>query len=109
VLITTTHVTIRRPAGAGDPYEATTASTIRSGVAAHISTPTGTDRNVGGAQERIDAIGLLPSGTDISAADLVIDALTAKTYRVGSVVRRTGLGLDHVKTTLIAVAGGANG
>lgn len=109
MLLTTTHVTIKRPTGSGDPYEAATAPTVRTGVAAHISTPTGTAAHVGGAEERIDAIGLLPCGVDVQRADIVTDPVTAKVYRVGTVVRRTGLGLDHVKVTLIAVAGGSNG
>jgi hypothetical protein len=109
MLITTTHVTIKRPNGSGDPYETATAPTIGSAVAAHISAPSGTDANVGGAEERIDAIGLLPSGANVQRADIVVDNLTAKQYRVGTVMRRTGLGLDYVKATLIAVAGGSNG
>lgn len=109
MLIVTTHVTIKRPAGSGDPYEAATASTIRSAVAVHISTPSGTDANVGGAEERIDAIGLLYHDVDVQRADIVIDNLTAKQYRVGTVVRRTGLGLDHTKVTLVSVVGGASG
>lgn len=109
MLIVTTHVTIKRPAGAGDPYEAVSAPTIASGVAAHISAPTGTEANVGGAQERIDAVLLAPCGTNLQRADIVVDALTGRSYRVGTVAQRTGLGLNHARATLVSVVGGANG
>lgn len=109
MLITTTTVTVKRPAGGGDPYEATTSPTIASGVAAHISAPSGTEANVGGAQERVDAVALLPSRTDVRRADVVVDDLTGRTYRVGTVLARTGLGLDHTKATLTSVIGGASG
>lgn len=109
MLIATTTVTVKRPGGSGDPYEAAGAATIRSGVAAHISAPAGTEANVGGALERVDAVALLPQRTDVRRADIVVDDLTALTYRVGTVIRRTGLGLDHVKATLTAVTGGNNG
>lgn len=109
MLIATTTVSVKRPDGSGDPYEAATTPTIQSRVAAHISAPSGTEANVGGALERVDAVALLPQRTDVRRADIVVDELTARAYRVGTVVRRTGLGLDHVKATLTAVAGGNNG
>lgn len=109
MVIFTTHVSIKRPASTGDPYEAATAPTIATRLAAHVSLPIGTEGNVGGARERIDAFGFLPAGTDVRHADIVVDGLTNRSYRVSTVVARTGLGLDHVKTTLVAVNGASNG
>lgn len=109
MLITTTHVTVKRPVGSGDPYESASAPTVYAGVAAHISDPSGTDGHIGGAEERIDAIALLPNAVRLQRADLLVDNLTGRSYRVGTVTARTGLGLDHVKATLTSVVGGSNG
>jgi hypothetical protein len=110
VLVTTTTVDVRRPDGSGDPYESPSAApAVARGVDAHISAPSGTERNVGGAGERVDAVALLPSCTDVQHADRLTDRCTGVEYRVSSVVERTGLGLDHVRATLVAVAGGDNG
>lgn len=109
MLIVTTTVDVRRPSGTGDPYEAPAgAPLVASAVAAHISAPNGAERNVGGAGERIDADVFLPAGTDLRAADRLTDRTTGAEYRVATVVARIGLGLDHVRATLVAVAGGAN-
>lgn len=109
MLLATTTVTIKRPSGAGDPYEAPTAApTVASGVPAHISAPNGTERNVGGAAERIDAVALLPCDTDVQRADRLVDC-DGTEYRVATALTRRGLGLDHLVATLVAVAGGDNG
>lgn len=108
--LSTTTVTIDRPNGDGDPYETPAApTTIGSGVPAHISSPTGADARVGGAEELVDAVLLIDDTPALARVDIVTDELTGEAYRITWTRRRTGLGLDHQKAGLVAVKGGANG
>lgn len=108
-LLTTTTVTIKRPA-TGDPYEtAASETTVASGVRAHISSPTGSEQAVGGQLEQADAVLLCESGHGIAHTDLVDDDETGERWRVVWVRDRQGLGLDHTKAGLVAFRGGAVG
>ena len=107
-LLTTTTVTVRRPAD-GDPYETATTSTVASGVPAHISQPTGSELDQGGQLEQVDAVLLAGPGVDLLHTDLIVDAGTGNEYRVAWVRQRQGVGLDHTKAGLVAFEGAAAG
>lgn len=109
MLIQTTTVTVTRPDGSGDPYEAASTSSIGTALPAHVSSPSGSDARVGGAQQVIDATLLLDTTPVLQRADIVADDLTGDSYRVAWTRQRTGLGLDHQVAGLVAVSGGANG
>jgi hypothetical protein len=106
--VTTTTVTITRPAG-GDPYETGADSAVASGVAAHIGQPSGSEIARGGELERVDAVLLAAAGIDLLHTDEITDETTDATYRVAWVEHRQGLGLDHVKAGLTRWDGGSNG
>lgn len=109
VLIPTTTVRIVRTDAVTDPYEPGTETAVASGVYAHISTPNGFDRAVGGDQELVTAVALLPPGLDVRYYDNLIDEATGERYFVAWTRRRNGLGLDHVKAGLRAVKGASGG
>lgn len=87
---------------AAEPYEAATYTT-RGAHPAHISGPSGAERQGDAGGERIDAV-LLTEGT-IERNDRVTDQATGTVYRVAWVHERTGLGLDHTRAGLVATAG----
>lgn len=110
MFLATTTATIVRGDSGGDPYETVaTGATIAAGVRAHIARPSVTDQSVGGNQVIVNAVALLPAGTDVASADELVDDGTGQIYRVASVLRRQGLGLDHVRAALVNVAGGSSG
>jgi len=106
--LATTTITVKRPAAGGDPYEAASVSTVVSGVRAHIGSPSGRERIVGGSKETLDA-GLDCDVCDIAHTDSVTDATTGEVFEVVWVQRRVGLGLDHMEGGLRRVSGGSNG
>lgn len=107
--VTTTTGTILRPAG-GDPYETAAAPTqIATGLAGHVSAPTGSEVDQGGQLEQVDAVLLTDPDADLRHTDLWRDDGTDLTYRVAWVRRRQGLGLDHLKAGLVAYQGAAAG
>lgn len=109
MLLTTTTVTVTRPTG-GDPYETSSGSTTpATGVAAHISAPTGSEVDAGGQLERIDAVLLAEPSLDLRHTDLVTDDATGDLYRVAWLRLRRGLGLEHLKAGLVAFHGAAAG
>lgn len=109
MLLTTTRVRVTRPSSAGDPYEDTTETASTREVAAHISAPTAEDYNVGGHKIVVDAVLFVDYGTDLRASDVVTDVVVGSEYRVGWVLKRTGLGLDHIRAGLSLVSGGNSG
>lgn len=109
VLLPTTTVRIVRPDGVTDPYEPGTETAVADGVYAHISTPNGFDRAVGGDQELVTAVALLPGGLDVRHYDGLVDERTGEHYVVAWTRRRNGLGLDHVKAGLRSTKGGSGG
>lgn len=108
-MLHTTTVTIEAAAGRGDPYEAETPATLCSGLRAHIGEPSGDDRNVGGAQEVIEAVIHAPPSAPLQRAAIVVDETTGDRWRVQWHQVRRGLGLDHAKAGLVRVAGAADG
>ena len=102
VLLPTTTVTVA-DASTPEPFETTTYTARASGVAAHISSPSGSERAGSDGGERIDAV-LLCDAT-VARNDRVTDELTGAVYRVAWVHDRTGLGLDHTKAGLIYADG----
>lgn len=109
LMLASTTVTIARSNGTGDPYVDVTPAAVADGVQAHISTPTGSDARVGGAQEIVDAVLLTETDPVLQRADRVTCETTGDTYTITWVRRRTGLGLDHQQAGLVAVKGAANG
>lgn len=105
---TTTTGTILRPA-TGDPYETATTTEVATGIASHISAPRGNETDLGGQLVRVDAVLLTEPGIDLRSTDLWRDDGTGTIYRVGAVVARQGLGLDHTVAGLAFHEGGAAG
>ena len=102
VLLPTTTVTVA-DASTPEPFETTTYTARASGVAAHISGPSGSERAGSDGGERIDAV--LLCDTTVARNDRVTDELTGTVYRVAWVHDRTGLGLDHTKAGLVRATG----
>lgn len=102
VLLPTTTVTVA-DASTPEPFETTTYTARASGVAAHISGPSGSERAGSDGGERIDAV--LLCDTTVERGDRVTDAATADVYRVLWVQKRTGLGLNHTKAGLVRATG----
>lgn len=108
--LSTTTVTVRRPTAGEDRYETASATpTVASGVAAHVSSPSGAELNAGGQQEQVDAVLLCEAGTDVSHYDEITDDTTGDVWTVAWTRQRVGLGLDHTIAGLRRVTGGANG
>lgn len=108
VLIPTTTGSILRP-GDGDPYETDTPTVAASGIACHLSSPSGREVDRGGQLERIDTVLLAPVDTDLRHTDLFRDDADGTTYRVSWVEKRRGLGLNHTKAGLARWSGGSGG
>jgi hypothetical protein len=100
--LTTTTITIER-AGAHEPYETPTWTTVATGVPAHISSPNDTERVVGGDREVIDAK-LLADTTDLVHIDRVTDAATGEVFSVLWAQRRIGFDLAHIEAGLKRVS-----
>lgn len=100
--LATTTALVEAPTGTAEPFEAASYTT-RGAHPAHISGPTGTERQGDAGGERIDAV-LLTEGT-VARNDRVTDQGTGAVYRVAWVTVRTGLSLDHTRAGLVATAG----
>jgi len=109
ILLPTTSVAVRRPSGQGDPYEADTRQLIVPCTPAHISGPSGTSIDSGGAQEIVDAELFVSECPRLSKLDQVSDLTTGDVWEVVWTRTRQGLGLDHQVAGLRAVSGAANG
>jgi len=107
--LATTTVTIRRPEGGDDPYEADRGSLVVRGRRAHIGSPHGSETIVGGSKEVVDAVLRLDPSPCLTHRDLVTDDGTGECWSVVWVRQRQGLGLDHQAVGLRAVKGGADG
>lgn len=107
-LLTTTTGTILRPDD-GDPYETADETVVASGIASHLSAPSGREADRGGQLTSIDTVLLAPPGTDLRHTDLWRDDNTEQVYRVSWVEVRRGLGLDHLKAGLRRFDGGSSG
>lgn len=105
---TTTTGSILRPAS-GDPYEEVATPVVATGLAAHLSDPSGSEVDRGGQLERIDTVLLTQPDIDLRHTDLWRDDPTGQLYRVSWVQQRRGLGLDHTKAGLARYTGGAVG
>jgi hypothetical protein len=106
--LATTTITVRRvPGGPVDmdgPLPA--AETVASGVRAHLSTPTGAERIIGGSMETVDRL-LGSDPCDLDHADTVTDEGTGLVYTVVFAELSRGLGLDHMVAGLRRVTGQA--
>lgn len=108
IFLPTTTITVKRPAADVDPDESETLTTVFTGVRAHISSPSGSDRRSGGDQELVDAIALFDV-VDVHHEDVIFDDETGESWDVSWVRRRRGLGLDHMKAGLFAAKGASVG
>ena len=108
-LIPTTSVTIARPSGDGDPYEAARTAQVARGVRAHVSGLSPSSQRTGGAQQVVDATLFLDVAVPLRKMDRVTDEVTGETYTVTWAVLKIGLGLDYQKAGLVRVDGGARG
>lgn len=106
--IATTTVTVIERTSTSDPYEAPSETTIATGVRAVIGSPAGVDFRVGGDKVVIDAAAQLDP-CEVSRTCILVDEQTSERWTVAWVQARFGLGVDHVRTGLVAVTGGANG
>lgn len=109
--LATTTITIKRPLStSADPYEGVSAvgPTVAAGVRAHISSPSGTEAQVGGRAEVVDAV-LLCDVADLAHSDHIVDDETSETWQVLWVRKRRGLGLDHMTAGLRATSGASSG
>ena len=103
---TTTIAVLRVPSDPGrDPYDAKPAAeVIASRIRAHLSSPSGRERTVGGSQEVVE-FRLSCDPVDLRHTDQVQDEQTDAVYEVTWARIRQGLGLDHVEAGLKQVTG----
>lgn len=91
-----------------DPEETSTSVSwqqIATGVRAHISLPTGSERIVGGTQEQV-VFRFQCDLTDVEHTDRIVDETTGLTYQISWVhPRYVGFGLEHVTGGLQQVRG----
>lgn len=105
--IATTSVRVERVAvdPTRDPYDPKPApSIVASGIRAHLSAPSGSERLAGGSEQRIDRH-LDCDLADVRHYDEVVDEGTGLRYQVVWAESRTGLGLDRVEAGLRRVEG----
>lgn len=88
--------------GAATPGDSYTAEA--TGIAAHISNPTGFERNAGGAQESV-TFDFYADLCDMNNLDRVLDERTGDVYEVVYVRQRYGFGLEHMQGQLRQVSG----
>lgn len=106
-MLWTTRVTVDRPDGDIDPYEAQSWDQVATNVDAHIGSPSGRDQHVGGGKEVVDAILHTPTTPPLAYGDRVTEPVSGQTWVVAWVQRRRGVGLDHQRAALRRVNGGA--
>lgn len=113
-LATTVISIYRRPDQSNvDPWDATipgtdqaapTATAVATGIRAVIGQPSGSERLQGGSQMVItDHLTCDP--TDLRHTDQVRDEISGQWFAVVTTQLRTGLGLDHVESSLKRVVG----
>lgn len=103
--ITTTRITISTPAGATDPYEQPTYTTVATGVPAVIGVPTGREQIVGGQRAVTDRLLHADPGTTIAHNARIIDETTGTTYEVAWVAERYELGIAYLIAGLNVTVG----
>lgn len=109
--LSTTTIAVKRTAPGSDidPYvvsDNASDTTVATGIAAHISAPSGRERVAGAGQEAVEFL-LSCETTDIGNNDRVVDLETNETYEVNWAENRRGLGLDHTVAGLSKVTGQA--
>jgi len=104
--LTTTRISISRTTGGGDKWEPGSTSTTTLDAPANISSPTAAEQeSAQTAQELIDMVMHVDPWVDVKREDSVTDLVLNETYEVVWVVKRHGLGLDHVRAGLRRTAG----
>ena len=109
--LSTTLISVHRAVGdppeseERDPYDTAAATeVVHSGVRAVISSPSGRERNVGGAQEVVE-FSLSCDPIELRNTDQVEDLQTETLYEVVWSVLRGGFGLEHTRAGLRKVTG----
>jgi hypothetical protein len=103
--LTTTTVTVRRPASAGDPTDAPTVTTVAAAHPAHIGSPSGGATFGTGTAEQVDAT-LTCDTLALYLGDQVDDDITGERWSVVWSRQRIGVGLDHTTAGLRRVKPG---
>lgn len=109
--LSTTTIAVKRTAAGSDtdPYvvsDNTSDTTVATGIAAHISAPSGFERVAGSGQEAVE-FRLACETAAIGNNDRIIDLETNEIYEVIWAENRRGLGLDHTVAGLRKVTGQA--
>lgn len=109
--LATTTISIKRPSVGTDidPWvsgDDSADTTVATGIGAHISTPSGFERAVGGSMENV-TFHLNAEVCDLTNTDRVYDERSGLTYEVVWVEPRSGLGLDHMTAELRKIVGAA--
>lgn len=105
--LATTTISVKRVAADDDRdgYDPLpSASTVATGVRAHLSSPSGREDRAGGSRQTSTAR-LLCDPTDLLHTDTVVDDSTSLEYAVVGVEQHVGLGLDHTAAALQLVSG----
>lgn len=102
--LNTTTITVRRSNQDGtlDAIDGVTYTTLKSGIRAVISSPSGAETNAGGSSEDTTA-SLACDVTDIRHTDRILDETTGETWEVSWARLRAGLGLDHMTAGLRSI------
>lgn len=100
--IHTTLVTVRRPTGTGDAFDAGGYTDYRRGLRAHISSPSGRETVQGGSSS-VKAWRLNCDPVELRHQDRVYDESTGITYEVTWAAQRVAFGLDHSVAELLVV------
>lgn len=108
-MLYTTTVSVARRTGTSDPYEADTPTSVTGSMPAHVSSPSESDRRVGGAQELVEAVLLAPPTPVLQRADTITDLATGDVWTAIWQQSRHGHGLDHQRVGLSRAKGAADG
>lgn len=106
--LATTTISVQTTAASGDPYEDAVVSAGAAHVRAHIGSPNGRERIVGGQKETLDAA-LDCDPCAITHLNRIVDDVTGERFEVVWIKSRQGLGLDHMEGGLRRVSGGSGG
>lgn len=107
--LTTTSVTIQRPADGVDPYEDQGLTVVATGVRGVVSGSAGGGIDRGGAQEVLTATLYVEQEADVKHYDIITDETSGQRWRAQWMRERYELGLGHKVVGLEAVAGAADG
>lgn len=103
--LATTTVLVEPPAARADEMAGPSYAAATGPHDAHVSSPSGSERLGGEGVERIDAVLLVDAAVTVAQGARVTDVGTGAVYTCTFSTHRQGLGLDHKRCGLRAVAG----